>query len=449
MIKMDGTRYRTDGNVQRYYCRRSSCRFSFTVEYARGLKSIDDLKLTRKFTTSNATLKELSDDTGLKVSTLNQRILRCARRILPVFEESKCFDSGSKCKVLGIDSTGISIGRKNKTYLYIANVLESDPLACGLIENEDEKTITAHLLKIRSELHCNPKIAICDLAPESIQALRNIWPEIIIQGCLFHAMLWLEKNLPTRNRIRGVDKKTVALWKEVKARIIKIIYATDMKMKDHLVRDLSRLDLHYDIEGRAKRTINNLLDNLSYYRPHDMLRSILKLQDLSRVIYNNVCESHFSVVDNLGRKMRGWKGRESFECYVSAYWHFRREERVAGTSNQSQGRLTLPLSTFTDCLNLEEYEEIGITREVLVNAATARRDEVVGDFVFSRTYVNEITGFIHSRIGKCITVSELLREFDIDEQVISDLLARIGCELNFLGGPFTWENFQITLKKAE
>ena len=159
-------------------------------------------KYLLQFKSLNAVLA--NKDLGISKSTLHRRIIEEAKTSSDWDELSKVMKEQSGWGfVMGIDTSGLKIRGKNYVYLHIADVTSHDPLAYAVCENEDIATVEPILLRLRN-LGYRPRIAVTDLAPELITSIRRVFPCAIIQGCVFHALLSLDKELPTRKTVRKI-----------------------------------------------------------------------------------------------------------------------------------------------------------------------------------------------------------------------------------------------------
>lgn len=136
-----------------------------------------------------------------------------------------------------IDTTGLKIRGINYVYLHIADVKSGIPIVYAICEKEDVATIEPILRRLRS-LGYSPRIVICDLAPELLVSIKDVFPDANIQGCLFHLSMWLNKELPTKKTVKKMGKEKITLWREVKSLIT---YAATSKDKDTRSQYLEQL----------------------------------------------------------------------------------------------------------------------------------------------------------------------------------------------------------------
>jgi len=137
--------------------------------------------------------------------------------------------------IMGIDTTQVKIGGKPLTLLYAADIPSRYPLAWEILSCKSSEEIEKMLLKMR-ESGYYPKLVITDLAHELIKAVKAVFPESQIQGCLFHLIDWLNERLPVKNR--GVDPETKDRWIMVKRKILSVAVAPTRKQLRQRMRGL-------------------------------------------------------------------------------------------------------------------------------------------------------------------------------------------------------------------
>ncbi len=425
MIKLNGTDKHA---VQKLYCSREGCKQGFRDKYSRVQKNIDAYNLSKKFLMNKATLAALKDDTGLKISTINGNILNIVKSLPPVFEVSKKMKQHNIWSyVLGIDTTAPKVGGKEQVFLYVVDTISGDTLDCGLIDKEDTSSIVRVLIRIRDELDYHPIIIVCDLDPAILKAIGIVFSSARIQACLYHAVAWLDKELPTLKTAKRIGKLRVAFWKKAKRIITKVVYARDMERRNYWMDELLKLDVSND--GDVKKVVNNFRNNLHYYMPLDQIKAQVSMNNLDRIVYNNVCEAHIGLVKRLGKKMHGWKSLNTFMPYVNAYWYFKRNEQTPQTSSA----LMVPLNLFFEQANLEELERLGIPKEVLVASAISGGCRIVGNFALSPEQLDKIKKRILASRKRSPRLNVIMEEFELDMRGASDVVIQLGFELRWHG----------------
>jgi len=181
----------------------------------------DDLATSYMFRVQSLkSLLETNRDLKLSETTLYRRI-RAQARDCPGWEELLKAKKGKENwgSVMGIDTTGLKIRGAHYVYLHIADVTSRDPLAYAMCRREDVATIEPILRKLKN-LGYIPKIVVSDLAPELLVSVKKVFPNAVIQGCVFHVTLWLDKELPTKKTIKCRWSLSLGSWKDQKTAAI-------------------------------------------------------------------------------------------------------------------------------------------------------------------------------------------------------------------------------------
>jgi transposase-like protein len=146
----------------------------------------------------------------------------------------------------------------------------------------------------------NPKAITIDGHKKVIEAIKTVWPDIIIQRCLFHimnqALMWIRFYPKTQ---AGKDLRLLAskiTW--IKTNANKNQFINDYSIwNEKYANIINKLDLstvaHKDLK-RTRSLINNALDNMFHF-----------LKDQNIVSTTNVLESLFSQIKHQYRSHRG------------------------------------------------------------------------------------------------------------------------------------------------
>jgi transposase-like protein len=407
-----GIRYNKDGPKQIFLCKTRNRRFS---EHKVITKLREDT--LEKYLTEAGSLDFWANELGVSITTLYRR-LREESRECPGWPE--LLKKGKRPEkwgsVLGIDTTGLKIRRDHWVYLHVADVTSGHPLAYENCEREDVATIEPVLRQLR-DFGYNPEFAVCDLAPELLNAIRIVFPLAKIQGCVFHLALSLDKKLPTRNTIRDVGKEKVVLWRKVKGLIMCAAISKNQVTRQQYLEQLRGLDL----DQTAKSVVWRFLSNLKYYHALDQLKDYGK-----SILYNNLCECHIGMVKTLKRKMRSFKSIDAARDFIKSYWFFyRRNLKPLPEKNEDAMPHNMPLFSFHDSVNLAELSNSsGIPRELLNREMQKMGHEVVGDYTFTESALKDIQKRIF-RIKKT-SLRKVMDETGFDEGTVVQLLRKFG-----------------------
>ncbi len=427
MVKMNGTDQTVSNEiVQKYFCEREGCG-GFREEYCKSRSNLDAQELARKFLLTKATLPELHDDTGFKIQTMNDNILRFARGVPSVLDMSKQLKRYNFWGyVLGVDTTGEKIEGKNNVHIHAFDVLAGDPLSSSLLKGEDTHSMTEFLREFRDELDYHPILTVSDLDPALLKAIAIAFEGEPNQGCLFHLGLWLNKNLPTEKTEHRYGKIRIAHWRKVKRTILNAAYAANMDKRGYWMDRLLELDVRND--KKVGDVISNFRDNIYYYLPLDQLKKLLGINNLDRVIYNNVCEVNFGLVKDLGAKMKGWKSLDTFMPYINTYYWFKRKDM----KEKPEPTYVLPINLFNDQSNIQELEDLGIPREIILTSAETAEREILGNYAFSTQQLEDIRKKILLKKRKTNpTICAVMKKFELDMDSAIQVTRRLGFQLKF------------------
>lgn len=362
-------------------------------------------------------LDVIASNLGLSHTTCYRRLLREARECpdwRKLLERRK--KPENRGIVLGIDTTELKIGKFAYVYLHVAEVISRDPLAYEVCKKEDATTIEAVLLELRNQGY-DPEFAVCDLAPEILNALRHVFPMVKIQGCLFHLAQWLDKELPTINKIKDVEKKKVELWTKVKDSVKGAAISKDEVTRQQYLEQLRRMDL----DEISKSVVWRFFCNLKYYHTIDQLKDYGE-----SILYNNVCECHIGMIKDLRLKMRGFKSFDADRDFINSYWFFKRKCRMPFIEQKEYApSYDMPLSLFNDFVSLTELSNaMGIPREMLNRIAQKMGLEIIGDYAFTERKLKDIQKCI-SKLKK-ISLIKIMDKIGFDQWTVVQLLKKFG-----------------------
>lgn len=431
---LKGFRYNNSGPVQLRLCK--SCGKRFPEKRATKKELPDDIAesyLLRE-TSLKAVLK--TKKLGISRSTLFRRIGGLAkdspgwRELLKAKKEQNNWGF-----VMGIDTTGLKSRGTNYTYLHVADVTSKDDLAYELVRRKDAATIKPILMDLKN-LGYSPRIAVTDLAPELLKCINDVFPNAIIQGCIFHVTLMLETELPTRKKIKKVDKEKITLWRKVKSIIQNICVSKNKRTKMEYLEQL----MHLDLDEIAKKVREKFMNNLKYY--HTLDEDEFKDYD-KNILYDNLCERRIKTIKDLRDKFKGFKNSnmEATNDIIKQFWFLNRnsiplpkKEENSVSKQEEAFAYYMPLTLLDDCMNIAAFSKAsGISREVLNKTAKKLGHIVVGDYAITENNQNTIKNWIKKRVSKLekISLSAVMRETGFDYTTTMELLIKFKCTFQF------------------
>jgi len=417
-----GFRYNRSGSVQLYLCKSCNRRFP---ENARKAKELPGDLAETYFFDAQSLESLLKTNKGLKISrsTLYRRIREQARQC-PGWEELLEAKKGQENwgSVMGIDTTGLKIRGAAYVYLHIADVMSRDPLAYAVCTREDVATIEPILRKLK-DLGYSPRIVVSDLAPEILISVKNVFPNAILQGCVFHVSLWLNKELPTKKIVENVDKEKAVLWRKVKDIINYVCISKNEPTRQQYLEQLNSLTL----DEKAKTVVARFLDNLKYYHTKDEFKDYG-----TNILYNNVCERHIGMIKHLKGKFRGFKSNiDATSDIIKLFWFLHKKNpTLLKEKEEDVLAYYMPLTLFRDWVNIAEFSKAnGIPKEFLGETANRMRYVVVGDYVFAEDKLKDLEQNILKMGKKSLDV--VSQKIGFDPTTAIELLHKLGIRLVF------------------
>jgi hypothetical protein len=369
----------------------------------------------------NSVLK--TKNLGLSRTTLYRRIRKQARDC-PDWEELLKAKKGQDNwgSVMGIDTTGLKTRGVAYVYLHIADVTSRDPLAYAVCTREDAATIEPILRKLKN-LGYNPKIVVSDLAPEILISVKNVFPNAILQGCVFHASLWLDKELPTKKTIKKVGKEKAVLWRKVKDIINYACISKNESTRQQYLEQLKSLPL----DEKARSVVERFLDNLKYYHTKDEFKGYS-----TNIFYNNACERHVGMIKDLKGKFRGFKSNiDATNDIIKLFWFLNRKSPTPFPEKEGDVlAYYMPLTSFCDYVNIPEFSKAsGISKEFLIRTANRMGRTVVGDYAFAENELKDIEKSILKMRKTSLDV--VMQKIGFDQTTTMKLLDKFGISLVF------------------
>ncbi|MEM3640576.1 MAG: transposase [Candidatus Bathyarchaeia archaeon] len=283
--------------------------------------------------------------------------------------------------IFGIDTTSLGGKGKKHCYLHAVDIPGKDHLAYEIMYKEDAASIRQVLTTLRNAGY-SPYLAVVDLASEILSALKEVYPETKIQGCLFHLQQWLNKQLPTIKK--RIDKQTLQLWRAVKKRIMEIAKAENMEIRQRHLTELKNMQL----DEVSSSVVKTFLENLQYYHT---FQDLIWLGCKREYMYNNFCERSIGEINDLERDMRGFKNMENTQKYIDAFWFLKRKKKAENHPIKiTKEEIETKLPLFKKITNLTELsEDTGIKFEVLKVEAEKAGFKVIENFAFSPEWLQK------------------------------------------------------------
>ena len=283
--------------------------------------------------------------------------------------------------IFGIDTTSLKIRGREYYYLHALDMPAKDHLAYEIMENEDATSIGNVLRTLRNAGYY-PNLVVTDLAPEILSAVREVFPNVKIQGCLFHLQRWLNKQLPTIKK--RIDKQTLQLWNAVKVKIMEVAKAENTETRQRHLAELKDIRL----DEASARVVKTFLDNLQYYH---VFQDLIWLGCKREYRYNNFCERSIGEIKDLKREKRGFKSLENARKYIDAFCFLKRKKRAEDHPIKiTEKKINTKLPIFKKVTNLKELsEDTSIKFEVLKMQAEKVGFKVIENLAFSSEWLKE------------------------------------------------------------
>lgn len=413
-----GFRYNKSGSVQLYLCK--DCKRSFG-ENARKVKQLpndvaEDYLLHVKSLKSMIEIKR----SEFPKTTLHRKIRKLAQSCPSWEEQLKARKERNIWgSIMGIDTTVLKVKGAMFIYIHVVDVASSDPLAYDLCEKEDAATVEPILRRLK-DLGYEPKVVVSDLAPELLTAVKRVFPDAGIQGCVYHLIRLLDRELPTRKRVKGVDREKAKLWRNVKFLIRCAALAKNGQVRQRYVEQLR----HLNADEKAKSVVQRFLNNIKFYHTLDEFKEY-DSNVLPRILYNNVCERHIGLVKDLQRNMKGFKNVEAAHGYINFFWFIEKRNGMVFHGKKKDLAFKVPMLLFHDYANLAELSEAsGTPREVLNKVALKSGRIVAGDHALTKEELKVIENRM-LRTRKT-SLAKVMERLGYDQLATVELLKRLG-----------------------
>jgi len=410
------------GPVRLLRCK--SCGYRFREKYCRRWRAYtlpDDLLESYQGRSLNDLCNELSKR-GITVShaTLYYEIQRRLREV-PSWRNF-LYDEKLRERwtgIMGVDTTTVKISGKDYSYLHVVDSPSRVPLAYQLLQREKADLIESVLQEIKRAGY-QPRIVVTDLAPELLSAVKKVFPNAPIQGCLYHLIRWLNKQLPTGRA-------------EVKIKIFSAALATDQKERVNIIENLLQIGL----TSTEMEVLSKFTERLTagYYHT---LTELAEINCPVKFLYNNICERAIGSVKEICARMRNFKNPDNAQHYVNHIWYRHIQQilqnppsiRYWDCNDLIKQMLELVPKGLRDLIDMTELSKIlklpasdvGEIARTLGLLTTTR-------YAFSKGYLRRL----RKRLSKeqPTTLKEASVVTGLDIQTLSELLPKLNLKLKF------------------
>jgi len=422
-VKPKGYAVRKCGTARIFRC--CSCNRRFRDNPARGWKSSDlpeDL-LERYLIHSLRRLKDEVGGSEISISTLYRAIKHRLRKVSnwrSLLEDGEIRKSWGY--IMGIDLTNIKVGGKIFQLLYVVDVPSRLPLAWSILPDKSADSIKQILMEVKRAGY-NPKVVITDLASELLKAVAEVFPNALIQGCIFHLLLWLAEGLPMQKR--DINPETRHKWAIVKRKILAAALSPTEERRKRELEDL--YTLYKDLDERAKSVVLNFISNLKYYHTFQQLG---EYGFNVTYLFNNACERAFGDVKSLKLKMRGFRRLANTIKYIDLLFLQKVNENKTQKS-EVNGAVNLILKTLITggILNLRIGEFLNLDIELLSEQAEKCGFIVAAGHAFTKSYVEKLRRLLLR--CKPSTLKEAAKLTGLDIDILRELLPKAGFRIKW------------------
>jgi transposase-like protein len=326
--------------------------------------------------------------------------------------------------IMGIDTTNIKVGGKVYAYLHVADLPSKTNLVYQVLPNEKAQNIIPALSFLKARGY-RPRVSVTDLAEELLKAIKTVYPQTIIQGCVFHLRYRLDRELPTRRAKRAQHKgkanretlEKARMWDKVKSILVAIALSEKNKREDLLAR-LKALPL----DERAKETVENFLINLSYYHPPSEMQLIYGCPP--NMFYNNLLERCMGEVKQLQNKVRGFKKLYTTQKLIDALWSINKLH-LSEEGEEVKTLIELTLDPYTHVVRLMDIEDLtGISLVDLKRALEKAGYLVTEEYAFSSTFTTMAYNILVKHKPK--NLAEAASCLSITNDAASMLITKLG-----------------------
>jgi len=191
---------------------------------------------------------------------------------------------------LGLDSKVVKVGGGERILLVAVDLGTQDLVHSSLVEHEDYETLSLFLFDLRRKIRYEPKMVVIDLDPAWIKAVREIFPDVPVQGCVVHVERIVDKAIPKRKRTPEQE--------DLKNLIRQVLYAETLKDSRKALSELRDRRGEWR-DASSMSATSTILDN------YPMLTTHFKVKGSYRD--NNITESVIDKIETKLKIIRGFK----------------------------------------------------------------------------------------------------------------------------------------------
>jgi len=229
-------------------------------------RSIDIL--FKKWLIGNATLHDIAEGRGVSVKTLQQRFATCGQ--YPCSAISK-----SNARILVLDATGIG---RDCVLLVILDAQTNAPIAWRPAAHETMESWNALLARSPQE----PRYVVADGHSGLLKAVRERWPEVLVQRCMAHVLREVRGFLTRRPKLPAgialrllVNAITTIQTRRQKRKWVRKFFCWRKKYEQFLKEKTRTFGRHWHYTHRQlRRAASHLLRALPnlfrFVRDHDV-----------------------------------------------------------------------------------------------------------------------------------------------------------------------------------
>lgn len=373
------------------------------------------------------TLRNLGKNYNCGRSTVHREVLAQLRQY-PSWQDLNTRPElkGRWAMIMGLDTTPLRIAGQYWTYLHVVDIPSHDPLVYQLLPSRTAILIGNALLRLRDAGYY-PNVVVTDLAPELLSVVREVYPNAVIQGCILHLCMWLDKRLPTK---RLSDVRKVLLRESVKTQIKCVAIAPSTK-RHYYIAQLKKLDVSGD--SQAQEVIDQFLQHhLQFYNPPDML--LLMYGCGPRYLYNNLCEGAMSLVRGIATKMHGFKKWEKVQKIIDAFWGTKRVKQIVENTERrevAECQTSLLLFSHYNILDLKSIATLtGTKLQELTQAVKKAGYFVEDERAFSPAFLDRCKSILQH--GTKMTLAQIAKTLSVPQEDAISILNAIGVKVKYM-----------------
>jgi hypothetical protein len=324
-----GWRDRTTDKGHIIYC--GYCRHYSTDNILRPKIWTNPQTVLKKFMVKEETVRDLATKYSVSKSTIHRIMLKALdnsttwEEIAARWLQNQRSLMGDWFKNLVVDTTSFEVEGEKFTYLHAADNCLKFPLVYKLLPTPYEKSepIESELLKLR-DLGYKPNLATIDGSKALFCAIKRVYSNVPVQLCLVH----LSKNLDERLRVDENTPEEVRMDRESAKNLILHVACSDKHTRQIMLPKLEQFASCCGDE-KALKAVEGFLGNINEYH------TIEELMGYPQALTTNLCENHIGQINNLRRRLCGFKSKETAEKYINVYWETRIKNRSFDNSKST------------------------------------------------------------------------------------------------------------------